>query len=77
MSNRESYEKIPVEEFKEELERDLRDFLINMKHLNAMEDSSFPEWHEMFAAWLEVGTNEEEMTYHRTGFCTNKKCKFC
>lgn len=76
MSIRDSYQKMSIEEFKEELESDIRGFVSNMLYLGR-DDFSFPEWYESFGAWLEVGTDEEKMMYHRTDFCTDKECKFC
>ena len=75
-SNRGSYEKVSIDEFLKTLTEDAFRFAINMQILSTGE-MSFPEWYETFAAWLEVGTAEEEMMFHRTDLCSSRECKFC
>jgi len=76
MSDRSSYEKISIEEFLKEMTGNLFSFSTNMKHLG-IEGMSFPEWYETLAAWSEVGTSMEEVTYHRYECCKSKDCKIC
>lgn len=76
MSNRDSYEKITIEEFVGQMTKVTFSFAVNMQNLETAA-MSFPEWYETFAAWLEVGTSEEEMMYHRMDNCYNSGCKIC
>ena len=64
MKNRSTYEKLSIYGFLGELASNLSSFSSNMKKLNVKE-MSFPEWFETFGAWLEVGTESEEMFYGR------------
>jgi hypothetical protein len=79
MSKRDSYEKISISEFRSQLGGDIEGFETNIRVLSEKYgiDRSFPEWYETFAAWLEVGTTEEEMMYHRMDNCYNSGCKIC
>ena len=76
MSDRKSYEKISIEDFKADLELSLMGYLANLKMLK-VGDLTFPEWYESFGAWLEVGTSMEEVYYHTADVCNNKECKIC
>jgi len=62
LDKRKSYDKVSLEDFKWELEGNLRGFIENMKHLG-VDSMSFPEWYETLAAWSEVGTDSENMMY--------------
>jgi hypothetical protein len=75
-NTRVSYEAVSIDEFIADLTNDSLSFATNMKKLST-DNMSFPEWYETFAAWLEVGTNEEEMMYHRADLCWNSGCKIC
>lgn len=51
-----------IEEFQQEMEESLPAFVENMKRLN-IEERRFPDWYTTFAAWLEVGTDQEEFVW--------------
>lgn len=50
------------EEFQTEIMEHLPAFISNMKSLGKGQDS-FPAWCETFMAWMEVGTDMEEMCW--------------
>ena len=59
MKNRDDYKQYSLYEFLGQLTMDMGAFGKNMEHLK-MKDMSFPEWYELFGAWLEVDTSMEE-----------------
>lgn len=76
MSDRKSYEKISLEDFKIDLLLSVEGYIANMNMLNVGE-TTFPEWYESLGAWMEVGTSMEEVCYHTADVCNNKKCNIC
>jgi hypothetical protein len=59
---RKDYPKQSIGEFVDEVTNYINIFANNMEVTGA-KDTSFPDWYEMFGAWLEVGTDEEEETF--------------
>lgn len=64
MKPRNNYPKVSVDEFFNEMQENLVAFKENMLKLK-MKPHSIPEWAEMLLAWMEVGTDCEEMCYSR------------
>jgi hypothetical protein len=60
--DRSDYRKYAVDEFTDDFLKNFKLFLVNMEKLG-INDLSFPDWFELFGAWLEVGTDMEELSY--------------
>jgi len=60
--DRKNYREIEGADFSAEVVGQLPYFIRNMKKLG-VGPCSFPEWYELFGAWLEVGTGFEGSTY--------------